>query len=61
VCAAAVLRPFALAVYFRDAALAAAFAARWCAPVAISVADGVLRVRDGEPTQRRHAPDHKTP
>jgi hypothetical protein len=29
----------AIAVYFRDAALAAAFAARWCAPVAAGATD----------------------
>jgi hypothetical protein len=32
----------AVAVYFRDAAMAAAFAARWCAPVARGEPDGFL-------------------
>jgi hypothetical protein len=42
----------AIAVYFREPALAAAFAARWCAPVAAGTADGFLHVRNDEPVQR---------
>jgi len=42
----------AIAVYFREPASAAAFAARWCAPVASGITEGVLRIRDDEPAQR---------
>jgi|GEM_PF-4117189 len=51
----------AIAVYFRDAALAAAFATRWCAPTVHGVAEGVLRVREDEPAQPVPARPHKTP
>jgi hypothetical protein len=50
----------AIAVYFRDAALAAAFAAQWCAPVGAGVTEGCLRLRDDEPAQRVAARLHKT-
>ena len=51
----------AIAVYFRDAALAAAFAARWCAPVASGIGNGFLRIREDEPVPRVPTPPHKTP
>jgi hypothetical protein len=51
----------AVAVYFREAAFAAAFAARWCAPVRADAADGVLRIRDDEPARRVPVRWHKTP
>jgi hypothetical protein len=51
----------AVAVYFREAAFAGAFAARWCAPVRVGAADGVLHIRDDEPAKRVPAPWHKTP
>jgi hypothetical protein len=49
----------AVALYFRDPPLAAALAARWCAPVASTAVEGfVLRIRDDEPTQRIPARPH---
>jgi hypothetical protein len=42
----------AIAVYFRDATMAAAFAARWCAPAGSGVGEGFLRIWDNEPVQR---------
>ena len=51
----------AVAVYFRDAALAGAFVARWCAGTAAGIVDGVFRVRVDEPLRMRPAAQHKTP
>jgi hypothetical protein len=51
----------AIAVYFRDATMAAAFAARWCAPMGRGVTEGFLRIREDEPTQRVPARPHKAP
>jgi hypothetical protein len=52
----------AIAVYFRDAPMAAAFAARWCAPVASTVVESFpLRIRDDKPVQRVPAHPHKRP
>ena len=51
----------AIAVYFHDATLASAFAARWCAPVGLGVSEGFLRIRDDEPIPRIPARHHKTP
>src|SRR3954454_1572665 len=45
----------AIAIYFRDAALAAAFAARWCRQRLREVADGALVVRDDDPVPPRSA------
>jgi hypothetical protein len=50
-----------MAVYFREAALAAAFAARWCAPAASGIGDGFLRIREDEPAQRVPLVPRKTP
>lgn len=50
-----------VAVYFQDAALAAAFAARWCRQRLPEVTDGAFLVRDDEPAVHRAAPLHRTP
>lgn len=49
----------AVAIYFSDAAHAAAFALRWCAPAAGT--DGTMRPREDEPAPRKVAPFHSTP
>jgi hypothetical protein len=51
----------ALAVYFLDATLANAFAARWCSAPRFEILDGAYRVRDDEPKARVGAGLHKTP
>src|SRR5258708_6666065 len=51
----------AIAVYFRDSALAAAFSARSCAPVASTTAEGFLNIRTDEPTQCIPMRARKTP
>src|ERR1700687_1721630 len=51
----------AVAVYFADAAMAGAFVARWCAGHKDEPADGLYRVREGEPAPRIGATPHKTP
>jgi hypothetical protein len=51
----------AVALYFADAAIAGAFVARWCAGHRAEATDGLFRVREGEPTPRVGAADHKTP
>ena len=51
----------AVALYFADAAIAGAFVARWCAGHRAEAADGLFRVREGEPTSRVGAAYHKTP
>ena len=51
----------AVAVYFADAALAAAFVARWCRGGKADTADGAFQVRQDVPTPRRLAPLHRTP
>jgi hypothetical protein len=51
----------AVAVYFRDAALAGGFVARWCRGCRIETARGAFRVRDDAPRARRAAPLHRTP
>jgi hypothetical protein len=48
----------AIAVYFGNAVLAAAFVARWCAP---GPKDGFLRAREDEPLKRVPTPLHRTP
>jgi hypothetical protein len=47
----------AVAICFRDAALASAFVARWCAGSAVDVDD---RVREDQPAARSGAGLHKT-
>jgi hypothetical protein len=51
----------AVAVYFRDAALAAGFVARWCRGCRAETIEGSFRVRDDAPPARRTAPQHQTP
>ena len=51
----------AVAVYFRDAALAGGFVARWCRGRDIEIVEGAFRIRDGAPPPRRTAPLHRTP
>jgi hypothetical protein len=46
----------AVAVYFLDATLAAAFVARWCAGSKIEIGDGVFRVREDRPKKTRADP-----
>src|SRR6516225_7055980 len=40
----------AIAIYFNDATLAAAFVARWCAGYRAESTDGVFQIREDEPT-----------
>ena len=51
----------AVAVYFRDAAPASGFVARWCRGGAVETAGGAFRIRDDAPPPRRAAPLHRTP
>jgi hypothetical protein len=51
----------AVAVYFRDAALAAGFVARWCRHRLPEIAEGAFVVRDDDPAPPRRAPAHRTP
>lgn len=51
----------AVAIYFRDAALAAAFVARWCQQRLPEIADGAFVVRDDHPAAVRPALLHRTP
>jgi hypothetical protein len=51
----------AVAVYFRDATLAAAFVARWCAQTPPDTSEGFFHVREDEPAARNPAQHHKTP
>src|SRR5579862_2165362 len=51
----------AIAVYVGDAALAAAFVARWCRLHRAESIEGAFRVREDAPPPRRAAPQHRTP
>jgi hypothetical protein len=51
----------ALSIYFLDATLASALVARWCAGHRVATAQGVFRIRAGEPTARILAAMHRTP
>jgi hypothetical protein len=42
----------AVAIYFLDAALAAAFVSRWCAGSKIGITEGAFRVREDRPIPR---------
>jgi hypothetical protein len=42
----------AVAIYFFDTTVTAAFVARWCAEAEVEVSDGAFRVRDDEPMRR---------
>jgi hypothetical protein len=50
----------AVAVYFLDATLAAAFVSRWCAGSKVEISDGAFRVREDQPAPRSAAGLHKT-
>ncbi len=51
----------AVAIYFLDATVAAAFVARWCAGSQVEVSDGAFRVRGDRPIPRTAAAPHRTP
>jgi hypothetical protein len=51
----------AAAVYFRDAALAGAFVARWCRADRVEIVDGTFEIRVAAPSARRAMPLHRTP
>jgi hypothetical protein len=51
----------AVAIYFRDAALAGAFVARWCQGLPAAALDGAFLLRADEPSTRAAAPAHRTP
>jgi hypothetical protein len=51
----------AIAIYFADVAIAIAFVTRWCRAQRAETIDGLLRVREDEPTPRIGAAFHKTP
>jgi hypothetical protein len=50
----------AVAIYFLDATLAAAFVSRWCAGSKAGISDGAFQVRSDEPAPRIVAGPHKT-
>jgi hypothetical protein len=50
----------AVAIYFLDAALAAAFVSRWCAGSRVEITEGAFRVREDRPMPRAQARAHKT-
>ncbi|HEY3790820.1 MAG TPA: hypothetical protein VGM09_03250 [Bradyrhizobium sp.] len=50
----------AVAIYFLDAALAAAFVSRWCGGWNVEISEGAFRVRDDRPARRTAAGAHKT-
>src|SRR5437899_8140100 len=50
----------AVSIYFRDATLASAFVARWCAGYRVEAARGVFRVREDGPLPRVGAGLHRT-
>jgi hypothetical protein len=50
----------AVAIYFRDAALAAAFVSRWCIGSRVEINEGAFQVRRDQPAARAQARPHKT-
>ena len=50
-----------VSIYFRDATLASAFVARWCAGSKVETVAGVFQVREDEPSPRLGAGLHRTP
>ena len=50
----------AVAIYFLDATLAAAFVSRWCVGSTVEVSEGAFRVREDRPTAREQGRPHKT-
>jgi hypothetical protein len=51
----------ALSIYFLDPALASVFVVRWCGGYEVETAEGVLKVRNDEPTPWIGAGLHRTP
>ena len=51
----------AVSIYFREATLASAFVARWCAESKVETEGGVFRIREDEPAPRIGAGLHRTP
>jgi hypothetical protein len=51
----------AVSIYFREATLASAFVARWCAASKVETEGGVFRIREDEPASRIGAGLHRTP
>jgi len=51
----------AVSIYFREATLASAFVARWCAASKVETEGGVFQLRDDEPAPRLRAGRHRTP
>jgi len=51
----------AVSIHFRDATLAGAFVARWCAGSKVETAEGVFRVRTDAPAKRVGTGLHRTP
>jgi hypothetical protein len=51
----------AVSIYFREATLAGAFVARWCAASKVETEGGVFRIREDEPAPRIGAGLHRTP
>jgi len=51
----------AVAVYFADVSMAAAFVARWCQAKRVEIVNGLFRVRDDEPPRRVGAAAHTSP
>jgi hypothetical protein len=50
----------AVAIYFCDAALAAAFVSRWCAGSKVEIREGAFQVRKDQPAPRAKGRLHKT-
>jgi hypothetical protein len=51
----------AVAIYFRDPTLAAAFVSRWCIGYRVEPSDGAFRIREDEPTPRVGTRPHSFP
>ena len=51
----------AIALYFLDPTVAAAFVARWCVRPPPETAEAAFVMRDDEPAVPRRAPPHRTP
>ena len=50
----------AVAIYFLDAALAAAFVSRWCAGSKVEISEGAFQFRKDQPVPRVQATAHRT-
>jgi len=51
----------AVAICFRDAALAAGFVSRWCRQRSPEIEESAFVVRDDDPLAPRRTPLHRTP